>query len=893
MTLAMHEAMLKLQLQGQEPRANMQPHLDVLRACKLEAYQGCADYYEGLLAEKEGKLALARNLLERASHTNKHEMQRRAMTHLVPIYLALEQPEPALKAIATLEAQFQKWNNLSSEERTWLQGMIRSPEELLPEKLQACILAAQQVHSLVQSKAPNAEQKALLTRYETAAKQCLSSESINKLLLSKMQIHWGQYLLSHDRCDEALTYLNELKGQHPEWLETLQLQVGYLLSKNDVNAATVPAPVMLEVDNCFTTYMKQPGANPTGKLLWLQWLANTNRRGAAEEAINGKSFFTADAREQKLKALAQLYLGQHQQSHELLKSLPTDPQLQTALIQTAQSLTEQQQLLSTAMQQQQEQGLFKAWSAALSLAQGDYAEACKSFLPCLEYTRIRPMVRHGLTQALVTWAQSQPLEARKFAAEALQTYTSEPCLLLGFALACQQLGELGNPHASGDQVKDMASALKAYEAACLMEKCDPAQPVWVEAQCWLMANRRDHARSFAAKALELNPKWEPAYPLTIQLCLEEGTPRLAEQGMIVAQVYRQQFPQSMTASYWQGKCMAKLGKLNDALACYREVMEKNPRFAPVYAATSELLLQSGTAESLAACQQVVARWQAALPEDVQCVQCEARLALKQNRKADCLALAERLTQQIDAQATQANPIQTVGVNSERQAMLNHKKADSYCLLAQTLVQAGETASAQQLLTKGLELSPQHAGCLLVQGDSYIQQLKTLSPHSPERKALAQQAVTAFSSVYLKQKGHVLAGCNLAWLLAHECQDGMEAYRIMQEVRTGKHRTKPMTGDQLSLEALDTMGVIYQLLQKPEYAGERLALFEEAGKRYQNDPRVAYYLGQALLGSGDRRRAVQAFQTARTLLVKSSYGDATQRELNGLIQRGFQQAEELQ
>ncbi|MFO0815509.1 MAG: hypothetical protein U0796_20015 [Gemmatales bacterium] len=894
-TLALHEAMLKVLLMEQPSRTSMQPHLDALRACKQDTYLNCANYYEGLLASREGKLQLARNLLERASHTNHNEIQRRATTHLVPIYLALEQPEPALKAIALLEAQFQKWNSLSTEERNWLQGMIRTPEELLPDKLQALLLAAQQVQDRALGTALTSEQKALVTRYETDARKCISNAN-SKLLASKLQVNWAQYLLRHDRIDEVQPIIKELNTQHSDWLETLQLQVGYQLARNSSagnSTDDIPAATMLEIDNSFLSYMKQPTANPVAKLLWLQWLVTTNRRNAADEALASTTLFTRDPSEQKLKALAQLYLGQKQQSHELLKSLPADPQLQLALIQSAQSLTEQQQLLSTAMQQQQQQGIFKAWSAALSLAQGDYAEACKSFLPCLEYTRIRPMVRHGLTQAMAVWSQSQPQEVRKFATDALQMYPSEPCLLLGYALACQQLGELGSPASTSNQVKDMATALKAYEAACQLEKVDPAQPVWVEANCWLMAGRRDIARILAARVLELNPKWEVAYPLTVQLFLEDGSAKLCEQAMIVAQVYRQQFPESMLATFWLGKCLAQAGKLNDALACYREVMEKTPRFAQVYAATCDVLLQSAAPESLIACQQVLARWHAALPDDMQCVQFDVRLALKQNRKNDCQVLADRLLTQIENQLQQANPIQTVGATLENQSPLQLRKADALCLLAQTMAQAGESQSAQQMLSKAVELAPHHTGTLLVQGDLYIQQLKKMTKHSPERKAMAQQAINAFSSVYLKQKGHVLAGCNLAWLLVHECQEGMEAYRIMQEVRMGKHRTTPMTGDQLALEALDTMGIIYQLLAKPEYHAERLELFHQASNRYPNDPRIAYYLGQAFLAQSDRRRALQAFQNARTMMVKSNYSDDAQRELNSLIQAGFKQAEELQ
>src|SRR5207244_1907099 len=97
----------------------------------------------------------------------------------------------------------------------------------------------------------------------------------------------------------------------------------------------------------------------------------------------------------------------------------------------------------------------------------------------------------------------------------------------------------------------------------------------------------------------------------------------------------------------------------------------------------------------------------------------------------------------------------------------------------------------------------------------------------------------------------------------------EAYRIAQEVRIGAFMTKPMPGDQLPADFLDTLGLIYEKLGKTEQTAERIALFEAARRRYAHDARVFLHLGQAYVAAKEVRRAQQAYDTARGLLEKSA------------------------
>jgi tetratricopeptide (TPR) repeat protein len=890
LTLSLHESKLKLLLQQREPRGKVEPSIEVLRNSKTDHYQAAAAYYDGVLAEREGKLQYARTMLEAASRSSRSDLNRRSLSLLAPIYLTLDMPEKALQAMDGLQRHLDRLQSMSEEERAWLFTMIRSPEELAYDRVQALVMAANQAHRKLQAKtSKQADIRKQLAQYEADAIKCIGSIT-NPIMMGKVKLCYAQYLLQHDRIDDVQPILAQLQRDHADWLEVLQLDIGYRMAKAaPTGQQPLPPALVLDVDNLIYQYMKRPQAHPAGKIVWLKWLATTARGNQVAKLMNDPQFFSNSEADKRLKAFAFLYSGNSLESNNLLKSLPKDPQLDVALLQTAHTLADQQKVLVSALQQHQDQGLFRTWSAGLALAKGDYAEASRSFIQCLEYSKVRPLVRQGLVQALTQWSNVQPQEARKLCAEALQQYSSEPSLLLGFALASMTLGELGSPNDTGDQVKDMASALKAYEAACTLEGQEPGSASWLEAQCWLQADRRDFARMKALRTLELQPQHEGALALAVQLLLDQNDAVSWDKALQLTRAFQKQTA-SKECVFWQGKCHAKLGQYNDALACFRQVMEQAPQFSPVYQATCQVLLKSGTPEALVACQQVVNRWRMAIPDDSVCMQSEMELAIKHGKKSECRSRMEQYLVALENRQNTTAPIQTV--STEDKSLLSKQKADALCLLSQTMMQSSELTEAESMLKKAIELVPQHEAAMLLLGDCLTRQLRAMAMGTDTRKQFTQQAIAQFSTVYRRHKGHMLAGNNLAWLLVHELQDANEAYRIMQEVRLGKHRVKPMSGDQLSPEVLDTMGMVYAKLNKIDLGMERVELFEAARKRYADDARIACHLGQAYLSVRDTRRSMQAFQSARTLLVKSTYSAEEQRKLNQQIQAGMQEAESI-
>jgi hypothetical protein len=875
--LPLHEAKLRLLLDCGGGREALQPHLEALRQGKNDSYLSVAALYEGIACEREGKLEWSQRLLEQALRSGRSDVTRRALGILAPLYLTLRQPERSLASLAELERGAARIEQLSPDEQQWYYSFLRQPGELTALKIQAHLSAADA--ALAQAATVQRDKNGA-ARHEQEAKKLLDSLTVKSAASARGRLSWAQHLLQHERLQEADEQLAILKRDSPDMLEVMQLEVDALVAKGEkakaagdpTPAGQLPPATLVQADTVIQNYMKLPHAHPAARLAWLTWLQHTGRAAEVQKWMADPAWF-ADAASnpqvQKIKTLAQIYFGNKAEAKSILSALPSDPMVDVALLQAALTATEQQEVLSQALSHHADAGLFRAWSAALALGRGDYVQACQSFLACLEYTRAKPLVRQGLTEALIALAQSNPQEARKLATEGLQTYPSESGLILGYAYASLLLGELGSPVDASEQIKDMATALRAYDAASLSEQRDAAQGPWVAAQFWLLAQRPDLARLEVARTLERSPKHESALLLGIKLALERGDITALNQARQLVALYSQLKPQSPEATFWQGKILQGEHKQNEALACYREVIAQHPTYSPAYAEYVDLLLAAQTLPAQQACQEALIRWRAALPHDLLAYQAEVRLLAQQGKLPETRQVLDQRVAVLEMKRASDNPIQAVELSSERQKQQLIMRVEMADFLCQGLMKAGQWEEAEKWLQRGLEACPEHLPTLLLLGEVRIARMQKEPAGSSARRQLAQQAADDYLKIYKGQKGQALAGNNLAWLQAAELDNPAEAFRIAQEVRLGKFATKPLSGDQLSADFLDTLGLIYQKLDRADLTAERVATFEAARRRYAQDPRVFLHLGHAYSSAKATRQAQQAYESARALLEQST------------------------
>jgi hypothetical protein len=140
----------------------------------------------------------------------------------------------------------------------------------------------------------------------------------------------------------------------------------------------------------------------------------------------------------------------------------------------------------------------------------------------------------------------------------------------------------------------------------------------------------------------------------------------------------------------------------------------------------------------------------------------------------------------------------------------------------------------------------HIGYLNARGTLAVRQGRKLKENSPEREKFMNAAIQDYSDVLKEDPHDLVAGNNLAWLMVKEKNDPARALAVIEEVRKGKNSGQPITPERLSLELLDTMGVVYRANNMKT---ESLALFKEATReRYAHEPRLLFHLGMAQMMS---------------------------------------------
>jgi hypothetical protein len=116
----------------------------------------------------------------------------------------------------------------------------------------------------------------------------------------------------------------------------------------------------------------------------------------------------------------------------------------------------------------------------------------------------------------------------------------------------------------------------------------------------------------------------------------------------------------------------------------------------------------------------------------------------------------------------------------------------------------------------------------------------------------------YEKVLNKDPKHAVAGNNLAWILATQTNNPERAYAVLQQIRRGRFSDKPAPAERINPEVLDTLGLVYQKLAKPELYPEMRDVFEAARKRYPLDPRMTFFLGEAFAGLGEKKRAQEMY-----------------------------------
>lgn len=893
--LPLHEAAARLKALGGGRRDELSRHLQALKESKNPVAQASAFLIEGALAEREGRLEKARTALEKCVQlAGAGDLGRRAHTVLAHLYLALNQPEKALASLQEVQRAYARWEQLADEEKAWVFEFVKSPQDLTALTAVAHLQAAGQAYRQALAARPTAEVesiRAYIANHERSAAELVQSIPARSPQQLSVRRHWVEHLAATDRWAQAETEVAALRRDYPESLAALRLEVGVLTSTKTVEPPRPgAAPVdprtarLAKADARIQQFMGENVADFAARLFWVEWLLTTGRGAQAIAYLDNPQHFpggAADPRYQRLRSLALLARGEADRSREILQAATPDPVVDATLIQAAATLDEKEKRITAALGRYDDAGLFRCFGAHVALARKDYVEAAKGFLQAIETTRVRPVARQGIQSTLLNLAQEHPRKARDLATQLLQDYPGEPALLAGYAYACLLLGELGTPSDPTTQVKDMATALNAFEAAVIQENRDTVTGPMVKARLWMLANRPDRARPEVQRALGQNPRHVGALVLSLQLALASDDPvAYAAAGKTLAALKAEQ-PTSIVPELLAAQIAVRESRFADAIKVAEDVARLQPQSAAPYPVWIEALEKSGPAAE----PEVLAKlreWRQKAPLDLDAATAAVRYAAKQGQRDEARQILDQFLAQLDSLSAKTPPAPegSSSVNSRPMATV---------ALARGLVQAGAFTEAEAWLQRVLDTDPTNEAAWILLGENQLAQLLASTDRN-QRLHFATKARDAFAKVYQQSKGHLVAGNNLAWLLAGELNEPEEAYRILDEVRRNRFTQAPMPVEQLPIEVIDTLGVTYRAMRKPALAAEQRDVFEAARRRYPQDARVYLYLGDAYAALKDARKAEQMYASAIALASAPAarLSEAQKQRIVEAAQRGQQQ-----
>jgi tetratricopeptide (TPR) repeat protein len=120
---------------------------------------------------------------------------------------------------------------------------------------------------------------------------------------------------------------------------------------------------------------------------------------------------------------------------------------------------------------------------------------------------------------------------------------------------------------------------------------------------------------------------------------------------------------------------------------------------------------------------------------------------------------------------------------------------------------------------------------------------------------------------------------MARLLCQERGEAAAALAVVQQVRQGRYSRKPVSGDRLPLDFLDTLGLVYR---EARHYKEAVELFMEASRRYGDEPRIYLQLGRSYAGLKQYRAALDHLNHAVRLATDKADGSRDPRRKAQLL-----------
>jgi hypothetical protein len=810
-------------------------HLAVVR--KEPGLARTAFLIDGLTAVREGRLEIGVKNLLTAQQDPQYARSLRPILGLARAYQGLGMYERALDMLAKLDSAYEKYDQLSDEERTFAAEFFPSADAVVLEAMR-CRLALNQIDAALLL-AKRLEQRPLAA----AARLLLVNHYI---AVGRAELSKGNPLDARDAFDAAWKELKaapDAQRGAPAfvWAEAQLLASQPDRSRPSDAQASVGVP---KVGPTNVEKAEQLLKDYVGKrrdfdshLVWLRWLESRKRLDEANDVLADMvKHFPDRAKEiEACRARLALVRAREGEIGELVAALRRPGEEPSSDVLQLLYLTSQDgggsrlgTAVGAAIGAQDGAVLLNLWNGTKAQHAGRYEDAARAYGRALSPSRYQAEAQIGLLTSLLAYAaKDSPTSAARVIDVLRADNPTDPVLLLAYAEMARQRDRI-----QGRDSMENALALLDRVLTPLNRRAVAADLL---ARGYYAAGRSDLARLEAARAVQLDAAYAPALALAAraateaedyQACLgyaEEleralyGTPAAKRTAPVVGaplSVLDRPQPTLADATYWRAVAADHLGRKDEAKRAYQQLIDKHSALATGYLGLAGLRAQ---ANDFRGALDDVQNWRAKDPKDAAGAAAEVRLLVQCDGKKEAEHAAEAFAG--------SSPAALVTVARAFADAKAYALAEAW---GRRALQAAKNNKADVIAAQ------------LVVGDAC--RAAGLSQEGDARKAAVDKALTAYKAVWELAPGNPAAGYPLAALQATDPDKAGAAYAVAQDLRKGVYSEQIVSGDRLTVEQLDILGQVYRASKHP---GEAVTLLGEAVKqRYKREPRVLLQLALA-------------------------------------------------
>jgi tetratricopeptide (TPR) repeat protein len=779
-------------------------HLEPLRKNSRFVNDAKGQFVEGLLALQDGRLHTAARRLEQVQKEGYYRDTVYSWLGLAYAYMALGQPDRAQPYLEKLQEPVRNSTQLPEAARTIAERLFPTPQSLKLELFRAYI-------------EQNQLERALTTYQELLPFKPERVTAAVELINFYAAQGWRAWTdrkpqRAKEMFEAAARELREVRPLAGEDGRLLWAEINLLLERATTEQVPTDQALRQAEDRIRTAAAQTPGA-PEGTLALARWLIFRNRPAEAEDLLAGLEKSNIGPHKVQMQLLRAQIGARRAQTPDEAEEAETLAEL---LQPTVRWLDDPALIEPRAALSQYEQVAFQYYAQAVqSQARGDFQQAARAFERALPYARFRGPSRRGLLGALLALANKSPKETIELADELWNRQRDEPILLVVAANAALRL----------DNFDLMQKDLKSLEELLKRKKQDPTLAPCLLARNWLAAGRSDLARRELTRALKADPAHQPSLELAARLArTDDDWKSCLRYSRALAALQ----PHRLEARQWQAAALSYLGDGAEAQKIARELVQTSPPQSAGYEVMVNILERAGDYTGALAWARA---WRTNVPDDDQSLRAIVRVTVHSG--GDAVRVVE----------------------AERQRMNPEREFNAAWAAAQGFFDARAYQQAEYWASKALAQTERGSAILSIQlllGETY------------NRLGQSEKAIEVYRTVWKDHPGHFTAGMKLAWLLDQSFGQADAAYAILHQLRHGRFSQRPISGDRLSLEFLNVVGVV---CRDSHHAKEAVALFEEAAQRYTDEPLVYLHLGRAYADRNRPQEATQNLEKAAQLAEK--------------------------